>query len=339
MPLTPSERLIQHGLKLIAQAEVETPEAAARASQTLARWRTLSPDHEAAAIEAQRRWQVLGGMVAELRDRFDAPADAPAQRQRQRRQALRTLTAVAGCAVLAGSAGAWYWRQPVFSQAYGTATAELRTVALPDQAGDGSQIDLNAQTELQVRLYRHQRVVTLVRGEARFEVAPDASRPFIVETRVGTITVLGTAFTVQDRGGPVSIHVEHGHVRFQPEETASGNTQAAIDLRAGQAVTLRHGLPGPVRSAVDTRQASAWREGWLVFDNVRLDEALPAINAHRRQLIVSGDARVAALPLTGRFKATDQSSLLQALPAILPVRPVRLADGRIELRSTLGDTR
>lgn len=337
MPLTPSERLIQHGLKLIAQAEVETPEAAMRSSQALARWRALSPDNEAAAVEAQRRWQVLGGMGAELRERFDTPADAPVQRQR--RQALRSLTAIAGCAVLAGSAGAWYWRQPIFSQACGTATAQLRTVALPDQAGDGSRIDLNAQTDLQVRLYRHQRVVTLVRGEARFEVAPDATRPFIVETRVGTITVLGTAFTVQDRGGPVSIHVEHGHVRFQPDDTAAGAHQAAIELRAGQALTLRHGLPGPVRSAMDTGQASAWREGWLVFDNVRLDEALPAINAHRQQPIVAGDARVAALPLTGRFKASDPTSLLQALPAILPVRPVRLADGRIELRSTLGDRR
>lgn len=337
MPLTPSERLIQHGLKLIAQAEVETPEAAARASQSLARWRTQSPDHEAAAIEAQRRWQVLGGMVAELRDRFDAPVEPPVQRQR--RQALRTLTAMAGCAVLAGSGGAWYWRQPVFRQAYATATAQLQAVELPDQATDGSRLDLNAQTELQVRLYRHQRVVTLVRGEVRFEVAPDADRPFIVETRVGTVTVLGTAFTVQDRGGPVSIHVEHGHVRFQPEDTAAGTPQPAIDLRAGQAVTLRHGLVGPVRSAQDTRQASAWREGWLVFDNVRLDEALPAINAHRQQPIVAGDARVAALPLTGRFKAADSTSLLQALPAILPVRPVRLADGRTELRSTLGSPR
>lgn len=337
MPRTPTERLIQHGLKLIAQAEVETPEAAMRSSQALARWRALSPDNEAAAVEAQRRWQVLGGMGAELRERFDTPADPPVQRQR--RQALRSLTAIAGCAVLAGSAGAWYWRQPVFQQAYGTATAQLRTVALPDQASDGSQIDLNAQTDLQVRLYRHQRVVTLVRGEARFEVAPDVTRPFLVETRVGTITVLGTAFTVQDRGGPVSIHVEHGHVRFQPDDTTAGAHQAAIELRAGQALTLRHGLPGPVRSALDTSQASAWREGWLVFDNVRLDEALPAINAHRQQPIVAGDARVATLPLTGRFKASDSSSLLQALPAILPVRPVRLADGRIELRSTLGAQR
>jgi transmembrane sensor len=339
MPLPPSERLIQHGLKLVAQAEVETPDAAERARLSFARWRTQSPDHEAAALEAQRRWQVLGGMVAELRDRFDTPAPAN-PRPGTRRQALRNVLAVAGCAVLAASAGGWYWQQPIFEQQYETGTAQLRGADLPDQAApDTSRIDLNAQTQVLVQIYRQRRVATLTRGEARFDVAKDPARPFIVETRVGTITVLGTAFTVQDRGGPVSIHVEHGHVRFQPRSIGNAPAQPTIDLRAGQAVTLRAGqAPGPVRSNLDTRQASAWREGWLVFDNARLDEALPAINAHRAQPIVLGDPRVGALPLTGRFKTADSSSLLQALPAILPLRAARLADGRIELRSTISDS-
>ncbi|MDC6169760.1 FecR family protein [Paucibacter sp. XJ19-41] len=331
MPLKPSERLIEHGLRLITKAEVEAPEVAERARQDLARWRSLSPDHEAAAIEALRRWQVLGGMVAELRDRFDEPAVAPVGR----RQALRTLTAMAGCAVLAGTAGAWYWRQPVSEQSYETGTAQLRSVDLLDQGAESSRLDLNAKTRARVRLYRHQRVVTLFEGETRIDVAPDASRPFIVETRVGTLTVLGTAFTVKDRGGPVSIHVEHGHVRFQPSQQSGDPGQSSVDLRAGQAVTLRHGLVGPVSSTLNPQLASAWREGWLVFDNIRLDEALPAINAHRTHAIIPGDPQVAALPLTGRFKADDSASLLQALPSILPLRIVARTDGRIELRSTV----
>lgn len=332
LPLSASERLIEHGLKLIAKAAVEPPEGAERARQSMAQWRLTSPAHEAAAIEAQRRWQLLGGIATDVHDRFEHTPAAPS-----RRQALRGLAAFAGCTVLAGSAGGWYWwRQPVFDQRYATGTAELRAVTLPDLAGaPGSRLDLNARTRLWARLYRHQRVVMLDEGEARFDISPDAARPFLVETRAGRITVLGTAFTVKDRGGPVSIHVEHGHVRFEPR-SQPGEPMPAVDLRAGQALTLRPGQPAQLRSAVDAGQASAWRDGWLVFDNTRLDEALPAINAHRAQPITLGDGRVGRLPLTGRFKAADSASLLAALPAILPLSVQVQADGRVALHTTTG---
>lgn len=333
LPLSASERLIEHGLKLIAKAAVEPPEGAERARQSMAQWRLTSPAHEAAAIEAQRRWQLLGGIATDVHDRFEHAPAAPS-----RRQALRGLAAFAGCTALAGSAGGWYWwHQPVFDQRYATGTAELRAVTLPDLAGvPGSRLDLNARTSLWVRLYRHQRVVVLDEGEARFDITPDAERPFLVETRMGRITVLGTAFTVKDRGGLVSIHVEHGHVRFDPKPQPGDPMLPAVDLRAGQALTLRPGQPAQLRSAVDAGQASAWREGWLVFDNTRLDEALPAINAHRHQPITLGNARVGRLPLTGRFKAADAASLLAALPAILPLSVQVQADGRVALHTTTG---
>ncbi|MFY9478603.1 MAG: FecR domain-containing protein [Aquabacterium sp.] len=331
LPLSASERLIEHGLKLIAKAAVEPPDAAERARASLAKWRLTSPAHEAAATEAQRRWQLLGGIAADVRDRFEPAPPAPS-----RRQALRGLAAFAGCAVLTGSAGGWYWwRQPVFEQRYATGTAEFLTVALPDLGhGTGSRLDLNARTRVWARLYRHQRVVVLDEGEARFDIARDPERPFLVDTRLGRITVLGTAFTVKDRGGPVSIHVEHGHVRFDPRVKPGEPALPTVDLRAGQALTLRPGQPAQLRSAIDAGQASAWRDGWLVFDNTRLDEALPAINAHRAQPITLADDSVGRLPLTGRFKAADSASLLAALPAILPLSVQALPDGRVALRAT-----
>ncbi len=331
LPMGASEQLIEHGLTLIAKAAVEGPEAAERARQTMSRWRRTSPAHEAAALEAQRRWDLLGGIAAEVKDRFDGAPARPS-----RRRSLRGLAALAGCAVLAGSPGGWYWRQPVFEQRHATGTAELRTITLPDtgEAGrQGTRLDLDARTAVLARLYRHQRVVVLEGGEARFEVAPDAGRPFLVETRVGRITVVGTAFTVKDRGGPVSIHVEHGHVRFEAHAQPGSPTLRAVDLRAGQALTLRPGQAPVLRSGQDARQASAWRDGWLVFDNTPLAEALPAINAHWPHPMTLGDAQVGRLPLTGRFKAADSASLLSALPAILPLRVQPLPDGRVALQS------
>ena len=350
MPLSPRERLIEHALRLITKAEVEGPEAAERARQTLAQWRTTSPDHEDAAIEAMRRWQTLAGMAADLRQHFgDAPPPTAAPRA-GRRSVLRSMATMGGGAALLASTGvSWYlWNQhqPVFMQAYRTGTArtqaallpDARTEAMPGASPDspaGTRIDLNAQTALQVTLYRHKRVVVLERGDARFEVAADTDRPFTVHTRAGIVTVVGTAFTVSDRGGPVSVSVEHGHVRWQRVVAESTDArplgEPVVNLYAGQVLTSRQGRLDTVRRA-DTSQAGAWREGWLVFDNTRLDDALPLINAYRVHPVSTSDPRLAALPLTGRFRTTDTDALLRALPDILPLQVLTTRDGQTQLR-------
>jgi transmembrane sensor len=149
--------------------------------------------------------------------------------------------------------------------------------------------------------------------------------------------VIGTAFTVRDRGGPVLIGVERGQVRVTVRQrpgdaTAPSSIESEIDLRAGEALTLRDGVPEPVRR-VDAGSLSAWREGWLVFDATPLGEALDTINAYRQQPIVSPDPRVNALRLSGRFRANASASLVDALPMTLPVIAQTHPDGSVQLRA------
>lgn len=99
----------------------------------------------------------------------------------------------------------------------------------------------------------------------------------------------------------------------------------------GQELTVRNGKTERVRQ-VDITSMSAWRDGWLIFDGVRLDEALPIINAYRLQPIVINDARINALQLFGRFRTSDSAGLIAALPAILPVKTELRPDGLVELR-------
>lgn len=337
MTLSTREMLIEHSLRLIAKAEVDPPRAAQRARQMLAQWRAASPEHEAAAMEATRRWQALAGITADLKDRFEDALDASQAVSRPRRNLLTVALVATGAGLLGGGVAWQHWRQsqPVFAQTYQTRVAEVRAFDLPDQTTGqvGSRMDLSAQTRVHVSLYAKRRVAVLDGGDVRFEVAPDAGRPFTVKTRLGTLTVVGTAFTVSDRGGPVSVNVEHGHVRWQSANPAKPDEfSAPIDLFAGHRLTLRPGSPAEVQKQVDATQAGAWRSGWLRFDNVRLDEALPSINAFRARPIVLANARVGALPLTGRFRATDSRGLLQALPAILPVQVVDLPDGNVQLK-------
>jgi ferric-dicitrate binding protein FerR (iron transport regulator) len=64
----PEEKLIERALALIVESESAPQDAAAAARLALAQWRGKSAEHAAAAQEARRRWDALGGIAAELRD-------------------------------------------------------------------------------------------------------------------------------------------------------------------------------------------------------------------------------------------------------------------------------
>jgi ferric-dicitrate binding protein FerR (iron transport regulator) len=63
----PNEKLIERALALIVESEIAAHDAAMAARLALARWRSRSAEHAAAAQEARRRWDALGGMAAQLR--------------------------------------------------------------------------------------------------------------------------------------------------------------------------------------------------------------------------------------------------------------------------------
>lgn len=333
----PDEALIDQALSLIATAEIATERAARQAASRLTAWRARTPQHEAAYAEAYRRWQLLAIVAPGMRAQFDPEDIVVAADRRLSRRALLGWTAAGACTALLGAG--WYWRQPLYQASYETGSRQLSQAQVPDQPDGGglaTRIDLGPGTRLAVSLYRHERLVELSHGEALFTVASDARRPFRVRTRGGEVEVVGTVFSVSDRGGAVAIAVEEGHVRFRPAPRdvrwytlALGGP--ALDLHADTAVSWRNGEVDPVRR-IDPDSIAAWRDGWLWFDNQRLDEALPAINAFRARPLTTSDPKVNALRLTGRFRSADADNAANLLEAILPLRAESQPDGDVVLR-------
>ncbi len=70
-PNTPNEKLIERALLLIVQGEAAPLDSATAARAALDAWRSKSAAHEAAAQEAHRRWDALGGIAADLRAQRD----------------------------------------------------------------------------------------------------------------------------------------------------------------------------------------------------------------------------------------------------------------------------
>jgi transmembrane sensor len=335
--------MVEHALTLIVQSEIAPAAAADQARSTLSEWREKSAKHDAAAREAHLRWNMLGGMAGGLREQFQESAmlagnTARAAGSRQRRKLLLSVAGLLGTGALAGRGAYWYWQQPIHASAYATRNSQMLKVTLADGQAPlhASRVELAPQSAITVTLYRQRRSVSMTRGEVRFEVAADPDRPFEVITREARIEVVGTVFTVRDRGGPVTVGVEHGHVRVRvlgrdAQDLAAAST-ATLDLLPGQVLDIRNGQPGAVRQA-DATTLSAWREGWLVFENTPLAEALATVNAYRTRPIEAADARVAALRLTGRFRANDSAGLLAVLPSILPLRVRPQADGGVQLQA------
>lgn len=320
----PSPSLVTQALTLLARIEIEPKETAQRLQNQLDTWRGKSPEHEAAYQAAASQLQSLSAIAPQLQEQFSEPSG----RQRKTRQSLLGWgMLILGSAALL-KAGIWYWHQPVYEADYRTGIAQVKEVSLPD----GSQLAINAKTELHVTLYRQKRIVTLAMGEARFEVSHNAKRPFHVETRMGDIEVVGTVFSVSDRGSAVAVSVEQGHVRFHQQQHGiiQGNPQT-YDLTVNERLLVKNdGLTS--LDKVQAADVSAWRTGWLVFNNTLLEEALPAINAFRRQPLTIADEQTDQLRITGRFRADDAKSLEHALPAILPLTIHLQADQSLELK-------
>src|SRR6202035_2168216 len=96
---------------------------------------------------------------------------------------------------------------------YETATGERLAFTL----NDGSQVTLDTQSELKVSFSSAERSVRLTRGQAFFEVAKDAKRPFVVEVNNRRFVAVGTAFDVRVDGDQVRVTMVEGTVRVEGE--------------------------------------------------------------------------------------------------------------------------
>ena len=126
----------------------------------------------------------------------------------------------------------WHAYTRVESASFATTLGDIETQRL----GDGSQATLASDSALDVHLSRRERRVELHRGEAIFDVAKDAGRPFVVDAGTRRIVAVGTRFSVRRDGGELRVVVTEGTVRLQP---ADGAARAPSSLLPAGSVATR----------------------------------------------------------------------------------------------------
>jgi transmembrane sensor len=195
---------------------------------------------------------------------------------------------------------------------------------------DGSRIELNTATNLRTLISKKRRDVWLDRGEAFFEVAHIEGSAFVVHAGPRLITVVGTQFSVRRDDDKVTVAVVQGRVRV--EDTMPGASTASITMTPGD-VAIGFGsstmvVSNPVAAVEDKL---TWRDGRLVFDGTSLAEVADDFNRYNRQQLLISDPSVAAIRISGTFKASNVEAFVRLLKEAYGLKVELTADGKLKI--------
>jgi transmembrane sensor len=241
--------------------------------------------------------------------------------------------AVAATILLALGLGAYFTSRPNGDR-YSTPIGGIETVPLRD----GSNMTLNTATQVRVELTPKERHIRLDQGEAFFEVAHDPNRPFIVQVGTRRVIAVGTRFSVRREGDDVRVVVTEGKVRVETgsngeegsNRAATTHDRSAAGAQATEFVrTSGPGeaflTPGSVASAGDdgivieqkplaeAQDDLTWRQGYLTFHDTSLADAVAEFNRYNTHQIVIEDPAVAAIRISGSFRALNYQAFVRVL--------------------------
>jgi transmembrane sensor len=316
-------------LEEAARWRIQLHELGIASTPEFAAWRRSSPDREAAWARVEGPWRGLGQQAAEPEliaargAALERARRAGRARWRDRRtiSAPRALIAAGAAAVLVVVLGMLYWNRPA---TYRTDIAERRVLTLED----GSTLALDSKSEVRVRYTNDTRTVTLVRGQGRFNVAHDVLRPFLVEAGDQRVIATGTSFDVDLTDSKVSVTLIEGHVIV---ETRSDLPGQGVKLEPGERlVAAQHARPSVQH--VDLGKATAWQEGYLVFEDETLASAVLRVNRYASHPVVIRDPTAATLRFSGVFKEGETAAFVDSVTRYLPLEEQTLPDGSVELK-------
>jgi len=311
--MSPSDsRLAEEAAMWIVRLSASDPLERTAAQQGLDAWMQRSPAHAAAAARMRSIVERVHGMAGTppARAGIDAALNH-AKRGRTRRPAVAAVTALLlSVAIWAGL------------QAYPVSymTADMRTATghwATRTLEDGTRITLGTGTAVNLRYDPRRRVLELLQGQILVDVAKDHERPFVIETRQGRVTALGTRFIVDSRPDLTILTMIESRVQVDAADGSSAVVQAGerVGIRASGIERL---------GTVDPRAVSnAWAAHQLVVRNQPLADVLDELNRHRPGRIFYDRAALEGVSMAVVLPLDDTDSALKLLAASVPGLTVR----------------
>lgn len=313
-------------------ARLHSPNRTREVEEGLRRWLEADPEHAPALELLTDVWEHAARLS---RARLGSPSPAV------RRLKLARAALAAMMIALVPTGVVHHSRTTIVA----TGVDQLRSVTL----ADGTRIRLDAHTQLLVRYGRRSRRVTLVNGQAYFQVTHRPDWPFTVTAAGHVIRDLGTQFDVRRDGNVLAVTLVEGKVTVssaprgvQPMNRAaagySSSAHAAMESSTAQTFSLTPGervtFDGARSAKIDwprIAQVTAWEHGEVVLDNTSLGEAAAELNRYSRQRIEIDDPAVAAIRVSGVVQAGASFSFAAAVAKAYQLRALHPSPGVVVL--------
>lgn len=250
---------------------------------------------------------------------------------------------VLGLTITAGMQ--WLQSRP---EVYVTAQRERKTIQLSDM----SRVSLDAGTELRVHFTDGVRRLELVSGQARFDVAKDVQRPFIVNVNEQAVVATGTSFNIDRLDRKTLVTLLEGKVTvldvpgIKPRDgaksagnavagaaagrNASPSAPSSMDMQPGQQLEISANRSSHVRQ-VDPKETVSWQSGELFFKDVPLPDAALRVSRYAAtDILVEGAARDKRV--SGVFKVGDTAAFVGAVTTFLAISASTDSQGVIILK-------
>lgn len=269
-------------------------------------WIGRSVVHARAWDHALKTWQLMGEVPPVHQHLWSVAPQAktrhPARRRRFLRAGMVGAVLAASLLVFLAAPSLLVWWQAD----YMTRTAENRIIRLED----GTTVHLGGDTAIRADVSKTERKVTLLAGEAFFDVAHDEKLPFSVDAGGVEVVVLGTAFDVQLAGGETTVELARGRVAVSYKVA---ERKENFELSPGEMAVVDHASGAIARDMIAPEDIAAWRHGRMFVNDVTIGDIVERLQRYHTAWISVPDPRLAERRVTGLYDLTNPDRALQAL--------------------------
>ena len=315
--------------------------------QALREWTRRSVLHREELQRICKFWR-KANVLAELA----VCLESATERRRNNRGRWVAGVGLAASAVFAVVVIGWWYLQRLdgrFNGSYQTFVGQQKSITL----SDGSSVQMNTDSLVQVVYSGDSRTIRLLKGEALFSVMPDRNRPFEVYVADSVVRAVGTAFAVHLDGSKVDVTVTKGVVDVAEVSQAltsdappttihhkavkDGASSSGLErLKAGEMIRVGDGadhVEVQQLAEAELQRKMAWQEGYLAFSGEPLSEVVEQVNRYSPATLELGDPKLASVAIGGRFRIGDLDAVLDVLETNFGIQAHRIDEHTIRLES------
>ena len=186
---------------------------------------------------------------------------------------------------------------------------------------DSSRVWLNSSSVIRYPIpFAKDKREVILNGEAYFDVAKDASHPFLVNVGKMNIEVKGTRFNVINYPDEAisELILETGSVRL-----FSGNyedNKTITNINPGELAILDKTKNRLSVSKVDVEKYTAWKEGVLIFKDDQMDEVVRKLNRLFNVDIILQSPELKEYVYTATYRDETLPQILELLRISAPIK-------------------